>query len=127
MKDTAYAPVCGIYCGACPFLGQQCPGCGNVDGRPFWTAGTPNGVCPLHDCCRNRKQLEHCGLCAGFPCNTFAELRDPNMTDDEFAESLNARTANLMTRSEIGTQAWLRQQTGRQPAGGDLVDQEPRP
>ncbi|MBN1632524.1 MAG: DUF3795 domain-containing protein [Thermoleophilia bacterium] len=112
MRDTAYAPVCGIYCGACPFLGQQCMGCGNVDGRPFWTANMPNGVCPLHDCCRNQKQLEHCGLCAKFPCKTFAELRDPNMTDEEFAESLKARKANLKIRSEIGTHAWL-QQTGR--------------
>ncbi len=99
MSNTAYATVCGIYCEACSFLGEQCPGCGNVNGKPFWTAQMPNGICPLHDCCRNHHQLEHCGLCADFPCRKFNELRDPSMSDEEFTESLQARKTALRTRS----------------------------
>ncbi|HDP93927.1 MAG TPA: DUF3795 domain-containing protein [Candidatus Aminicenantes bacterium] len=105
MNNTAYAPVCGIYCGACPLLGRQCPVCGNVNGKPFWTVQVPNGICPLHDCCRNRRQLEHCGLCAEFPCKTFSELRDPNMSDEEFTQSLEARKINPRKRSKAGTEA----------------------
>lgn len=103
----AYAPVCGIYCAECPFLGQQCAGCGQVDGKPFWTSQIPGAVCPLHDCCRNKKKLEHCGLCAEFPCKTFNELRDPNMSDQEFTQFLNGRKTNLTTRKKIGTAKWL--------------------
>lgn len=117
MEHTDYAPVCGIFCGSCEFLGTQCPGCGKVEGKPFWTAHMPNGICPLHDCCRNQKRLEHCGLCPEFPCKVFNELRDPSMSDEEFAESLQARTCNLQTRCVTGTEAWLKEVTARQAAG----------
>ncbi len=114
MTDTSYAPVCGIYCGECGFLGRQCPGCGNVEGKPFWALEMPGGVCPLHDCCRNQKRLEHCGLCDEFPCNPFLDLRDPNMTDDEFAASLNMRKCNLTARTQVGTEKWLAEKTSQQ-------------
>ena len=87
MNDKNYASVCGIYCGNCSFLGEQCKGCGYVNGKPFWATQIPSGVCPIHDCCNNQKQLEHCGMCDDFPCNIFLELRDPNMSDDEFQKS----------------------------------------
>ncbi len=107
MTDINYAPVCGIYCGECPFLGKQCTGCGSVEGKPFWTNQMPQGICPLHDCCQNQKNLEHCGLCDDFPCKTFLELRDPNMTEDEFQESLSMRKENLSARKQFGTETWL--------------------
>ncbi len=44
MTDINYAPVCGIYCGDCNFLGSQCAGCGNVAGQPFWTSQIPTGI-----------------------------------------------------------------------------------
>jgi hypothetical protein len=112
MVDLNYAPVCGIYCGQCQFLGRQCQGCGYVDGKPFWTSQIPSGVCPLHDCCRIQKQLEHCGLCPDFPCRIFLELRDPNMSDEEFRTSLADRQKELKRRSEIGTRAWLQEKCG---------------
>ena len=80
-----------------------------MDGKPFWTAQIPIGVCPLHDCCRNLKKLEHCGLCEEFPCDSFLELRDPNMTDEEFERYLDERHKSLIRRTEIGTEKWLRE------------------
>ena len=112
MTDTRFAPVCGIYCGVCEYLGKMCAGCGAVEGRPFWTAQVPGGVCPLHDCCRNRKKLEHCGLCAEFPCQTFLELRDPSLSDEAFKESLEKRASALKRRTEIGTERWLVEVSG---------------
>ena len=109
MNDINYAPVCGIFCGDCIYLGKKCAGCGYVKGKPFWTAVLKMDVCPLHDCCRNQKQLEHCGLCAEFPCKTFLELRDPNMSDDEFAASLSLRQNELQKRAEIGTDTWMQE------------------
>ena len=107
MIDKNYAPVCGIYCGDCGFLGEQCKGCGYVDGKPFWTAQMPSNVCPLHECCRNQKQLEHCGLCTDFPCKIFLELRDPDQSDEEFQNSLKTRQEALNRRTKIGTEKWL--------------------
>jgi hypothetical protein len=107
MNDPNYAPVCGIYCGNCDFLGKQCKGCGYVNGKPFWTAQIPSGICPIYNCCSNQKQIEHCGLCADFPCKIFLELRDPNMSDEEFQNSLIKRQEVLKRRIKIGTESWL--------------------
>ena len=107
MIDENYAPVCGLFCGACEFLGEKCQGCGYVNGRPFWTTQLPSGVCPIHDCCRNLKQLESCGLCEELPCKIFLELRDPNLSDEEFQRSLRDREKALRKRAELGTDKWL--------------------
>ena len=74
----------------------------------------PDGICPLHNCCRNIKRLEHCGFCEEFPCKVFNELRDPNMSDEEFAKSLDTRRNNLIARKEIGTDKWLEEQISQQ-------------
>ena len=111
MNDINYAPVCGIYCGDCNFLGKECTGCEYVDGKPFWTTLMKIEVCPLHDCCRNQKQLEHCGLCEDFPCKMFLELRDPSMSDDEFEKSLDLRQKELQKRADIGTESWLKEKS----------------
>ena len=109
MSDINYAPVCGIYCGNCGLLGEQCEGCGYVDGKPFWTTQITSDICPLHDCCRNQKQLEHCGLCEDFPCKIFLRLRDPNMSDEKFESSHEARQKALKRRTGIGTEKWLQE------------------
>ena len=107
MLDTNLAPVCGLYCGSCEYLGEQCRGCGHQEGKPFWTAQMEIEVCPLYDCCVNRKQLEHCGLCSELPCTTFFELRDPSMSEEEAKRSILERQNELVRREEIGTERWL--------------------
>ena len=112
MSDKNHAPVCGIYCGDCEFLGKQCKGCGYVEGKPFWTAEMPTGAVSLYDCCRNQKQLEHCGLCDELPCKVFMELRDPSLSDEQFQQSISDRQAALRRRAEIGTDQWLSEVSG---------------
>ncbi len=47
LSDVNIAAVCGYYCGGCQFLGEQCTGCGNVAGKPFWTKDLEQGPpCP---------------------------------------------------------------------------------
>ena len=108
MPDSNFAAVCGLYCGDCTFLGNQCRGCGYVEGRPFWTSQVRLAVCPLYDCCVNQKQLEHCGLCNEFPCAAFNELRDPSLSDEEAEGALRIRQRELVLRKEIGTESWLK-------------------
>jgi hypothetical protein len=112
MTDNNYAPACGVYCGSCHLLGDSCLGCGYVDGSPFWVASVGMTVCPLHSCCRNEKRLEHCGLCDGFPCELFLGMRDPDMSEEQFQESLRSRREALERRREIGTEQWLLEVSG---------------
>jgi len=113
--DRNHAPVCGIYCGSCELLDKQCRGCGYVDGKPFWTEQFGVKVCPLHDCCRNSRRLEHCGLCTDSPCKVFLEMRDPSMSDEEARRSLEARQADLHKRKQLGTDEWLREKSHKKP------------
>ena len=111
MNDVNYAPVCGIFCGDCEYLNKDCRGCGYEEGKAFWTNMMPSKICPLYDCCRNNNNLEHCGLCDDFPCKTFLDLRDPNMSDDEFQKSLALRQKELKRRVDIGTSNWLKEKS----------------
>ena len=107
MPDNNLAPVCGIYCGTCGYLENQCQGCGYLKGKPFWTVQMKVEVCPLYDCCANKKLLEHCGLCNEFPCELFTGLRDPSLSEEEAKEALCARQNELVKRKKIGTERWL--------------------
>ena len=106
MKDLALAAICGIYCGDCEFLGKQCGGCGNIQGKPFHVEQAGMDVCSLYGCCVDSKKVEHCGLCDEFPCDTFKTIRDPALTDEEFEQSLQDRIKALKVRKEMGTEAW---------------------
>ncbi|WP_418668236.1 DUF3795 domain-containing protein [Allofournierella sp.] len=53
---------CGILCSECEYREQMhCQGCPAI-GKPFW-----GEACPVKACCEG-KQHQHCGQCAGFPC-----------------------------------------------------------
>ncbi len=59
--------ICGIDCSKCD-LGHSngCLGCQKMFGKVFW------GSCDLYGCA-SKKQLEHCGKCHNFPCDTLKE------------------------------------------------------
>ena len=107
MPDHNLAAACGLYCGTCGYLGDKCGGCGNIEGKPFWTLQYSVDVCPLYGCCVDGKSLEHCGLCSDFPCKLFLEMRDPSLSDEEAEKALQDRKNELITRAKIGTQKWL--------------------
>jgi len=110
MSDKKLAPICGLYCGTCEYFEkQQCQGCGNVNGKPFWTALMKVEICPMYDCCINKKQLEHCGLCNEFPCKTFTGFYDPSLSEEEAKKAVLARQNELVRRKEIGTEKWLKE------------------
>jgi len=109
LQERALAAACGLYCRDCNFLKDKCQGCGNVQGKPFWTAQFGLEVCPIYDCCVNRMHLEHCGLCNEFPCEIFNSLRDPSLSDEEAEQALQERQKALRLRKETGTEAWLKE------------------
>lgn len=116
MFDENLAASCGLYCGACEYLKnkcQQCEGCGYVKGKPFWTTQMKIEICPLYDCCINKKKVEHCGLCEKLPCDLFNEFYDPALSPEEAEQSIQKRLNDLFKRKEIGTQEWLREKGGK--------------
>ncbi len=107
MSDRNLAAACGLYCGPCQYLGNKCNGCGHEKGNPFWTSHAKVEICPLYDCCVNRKKLEHCGLCPELPCTMFKEFHDPSLSPEEAKKSVLARQSELMRRKVVGTDKWL--------------------
>ena len=58
--------VCGTDCSACGCFGQMCNGCNACEGKVFHA---PKGqACPIYDCVKNTKSMQHCGQCGEVPC-----------------------------------------------------------
>ncbi|MFO8034202.1 MAG: DUF3795 domain-containing protein [Candidatus Bipolaricaulota bacterium] len=95
------AAVCGDWCGKCPHFGGRCLGC-----------------IPLHhlDCtfvrCTLAKYIEHCGLCADFPCPELREF----VPDDRPGCPAGYHIDNLRDRMAQGTEAWIAEQRAAWPA-----------
>lgn len=60
MIDKNLAPMCGLYCGTCEYLGKQCQGCGYQEGKSFWAVQMKVEICPLYDCCIMPLALSDC-------------------------------------------------------------------
>jgi hypothetical protein len=91
---------CGTYCELCPFYQHKqapsCPGCGSLQGRPFW------GACKLYACVVEHG-VEHCGLCQEFPCDLFVDQYDPKHGQ----KSAFLRVGLLAYRKKAGTKKYL--------------------
>ena len=110
---------CGLYCGACSFrVAAQdndrrhlqdmpakydaykdapmdvCPGC-RQESR--------DGRCAIRDCARERG-LMHCGQCSDFPCPRIRSFNDDGVPHHA------ASVSNLARLTEVGEEAWLREQ-----------------
>ncbi|MFX0070500.1 MAG: DUF3795 domain-containing protein [Candidatus Hermodarchaeota archaeon] len=107
MIEKKIASACGLYCGTCEYFGEDCQGCGNIQGKPFWTEKMEDNNCPLYDCCVNKNKLEHCGLCNDLPCDLFKSFNDPSLTPEEAKKSVASRQNELLRRKEIGTEEWI--------------------
>lgn len=90
--------VCGYSCSDCPHLGQDCPGCGETKGKPFWTAFVDADTCPVYDCCVNDRRLPHCGKCPDLVCERFTRFRDPEMSEEEAGRVLRQMEEELRGR-----------------------------
>jgi len=87
--------VCGLVCGECHLSGSVCQGCTATKGKPFWAVKHGLTTCPIYDCAVDQKGYTSCGECQDLPCETFTNLKDPNMTDESFQQTLKVRIARL--------------------------------
>ena len=58
-KDDFVQPSpCGAVCAECASFPTVCGGCRKIRGKVFWLAYTDKDVCPIYECCRDRKRQE---------------------------------------------------------------------
>ncbi len=86
---------CGTDCTTCSCYGDLCQGCNEAYGKVFHA---PAGkACPIYTCCVQKNKYATCGECEKVPCYTWKATRDPQMTDEEFAQSIRERVDRLCT------------------------------
>ena len=84
---------CGADCTTCDLFGGPCRGCNAAEGRVFHALeGKP---CPIYACCVNRRRHATCAACEALPCDIWRATRDPNLSDEAFEASMEARVRNL--------------------------------
>ncbi|MEM0531408.1 DUF3795 domain-containing protein [Zongyangia sp. HA2173] len=86
---------CGIICSDCIDFGQACAGCRSLKGQVSWASYLGFQVCPLYDCCVNKKGLAGCGGCNELPCQKFYDIQDPSTTREDHLQAIRERVALL--------------------------------
>jgi len=99
MARKKQSTVCGSFCTDCRFYGNECKGCHENNGKPFWAEHNGFTVCPIHECCVSKEHHVHCGRCEKLLCQLFRDIRDPVSTDEQFEAGLKAREAELRRRA----------------------------
>lgn len=93
---------CGGTCDACTYRERTgCPGCLAAKGKLFW------GECAVATCCIG-KNLEHCGQCQDFACDTLKEYS----YDSEHGDN-GERIRILEQWNEKGYDAWKRERNAQ--------------
>lgn len=96
MEELRVVSCCGVECQTCEkYKTEECKGCAEELGKPFWIEYVDKEVCPVYDCCVNNKQLINCGKCSDFLCEKFYICKDPSITDDEFEKILAKQVKTL--------------------------------
>lgn len=87
--------VCGASCDGCTYRDKECSGgCTALQGRVFWTKHINADVCPVYQCVADNG-YKNCGDCAKLPCETWFNLKDPEISSQEHQKSINDRVAKL--------------------------------
>ncbi len=84
---------CGTDCTECGCYGSLCKGCNESEGKVFHAG--EGRACPIYRCSVNQNKFASCASCEKQPCDIWLATRDPQMTEEEFTASLQARGDNL--------------------------------
>lgn len=84
---------CGMDCTVCGCFGNLCKGCNESDGKVFHAL--PGKACPIYACSVQKKKYATCAECSCIPCEIWKGTRDPQMSEEQFQNSIQKRTENL--------------------------------
>ena len=92
-REILNLSCCGTECTACGFYQKECAGCNECQGKVFHA---PKGkACPIYACSVQKHRYVNCAGCAEMPCTIWKETRDPQLSEEEFEESICKRMQNL--------------------------------
>ena len=91
---------CGTDCSLCQYFPTDCSGCesANTGGKAFWFQFVTIDICPIYDCCVQKKKLSHCGQCEELPCSRYFEHQDPTQSEEERQKILEEQIKILRSR-----------------------------
>jgi predicted DNA-binding protein (MmcQ/YjbR family) len=84
---------CGTDCTACPFHRKECDGCNASSGKAFHV---PSGkACPIYVCAVRKHRYVSCADCQALPCAIWTAVRDPQLSQQAFEQSVQQRLQAL--------------------------------
>lgn len=84
---------CGTVCSECGFLGKECQGCNESQGKVFHA---PKGkACPIYACSVKNKKLRNCSQCKELPCDVWRSTKDPQLSEEAFEKNIAERVKEL--------------------------------
>ncbi len=97
-KETS---CCGMICAECEFVLEECSGCHQSQGQPFWIHFTQKPVCDIYNCCVEVNHYRHCGSCDKLPCAKYTENEaDLTMSSEDALTVLQMQLAQLAKLTE---------------------------
>lgn len=88
MPEDMLPIVCGLFCGSCTYLGNDCEGCDNVKEKSCWNELIGADTSQIYDCCVNARHYGHCSECSELLCERYNQVKDP-IRPDQDAEKIN--------------------------------------
>ncbi len=88
---------CGLICTDCQYyIKNECNGCHPVKGKTFWALQhVEGGRCPLYNCAVRLKGFKSCAECSELPCDSFLQLKDPDISEAEHLQAISDRVSRL--------------------------------
>lgn len=84
-----------MICQDCEYASEECIGCRESEGKPFWTQFSEEKTCTIYECCTNTHSLEHCGNCQQLPCPKFTDGLEQSINDEDCAVLLQIQLDQL--------------------------------
>lgn len=95
MKQQTLTP-CGVDCAAdCRSYLTACAGCRELRGVVPWLQYLALEGCPVYDCVTVEKGQTSCAGCGGFPCDKFAGIKNPAVSEEEYQAMLQTQWRRL--------------------------------
>lgn len=92
-REILNLSCCGAECAKCSLRGSICPGCNEACGKVFHAP--KRKPCPIYACSVQKNGFATCAECSQLPCAIWHATKDPQLSDQEFDQSIQERIQNL--------------------------------
>lgn len=91
-REILNLTCCGAECRKCSCFKTLCNGCNESGGKVFHA---PSGKPCLIYGCSQKNSFTTCAQCDQLPCSIWTATKDPQLSDQEFEQSIEERIRNL--------------------------------